>query len=84
MRCCPPDDAFDAVACGNVLKHVFNIGAVLQQVARLLRPGGLFMFDTINRVPLTSLVTVALAENVPGLLPPGTDVYSMFIKPAES
>lgn len=84
MRRCPPDDAFDAVACVDVLKHVFNIGAVLQQVARILRLGGRFMFDTINRDPLASLVTVALAKNVPGLLPPGSDVASMFIKPAES
>ena len=84
MRHCPLDDTFDTVACVDVLKRVFSIGAVLQQVARILHCGGLFMFDRINRDPLASLVTVALAANVLRLLPPGTDVVSTFIKPAES
>ena len=78
-----PDTAFDAVICVDVLEHVSDLSAVLTQVARVLRPGGVFLFDTINRNPLARFVTVALAERVLKLLPPGTHDPAMFIKPTE-
>ena len=80
-----PYDAasFDAVVCVDVLEHVSDLGMVLAQVARVLRPGGLFLFDTINRNLLARLVTITLAENVLHLLPRGTHDPAMFIKPPE-
>lgn len=74
---------FDAVVCVDVLEHVSDLNAVLGQVARVLRPGGIFLFDTINRSLLARFVTVTLAENLLRLLPPGTHDPAMFIKPEE-
>lgn len=80
----PYDDAsFDAVVCVDVLEHVSDLNMVLAEVARTLRPGGLFLFDTINRNPLARLATVTVAEDVLRLLPRGTHDPAMFIKPAE-
>lgn len=75
--------AFDAIVCVDVLEHVADLGMVLAQVARVLRPGGLFLFDTINRNALARLVTITLAEDVLRLLPRGTHDPSKFIKPVE-
>lgn len=80
-----PYDAasFDAVVCVDVLEHVADLKKVLSEVERTLRPGGLFLFDTINRTPLAQLATITIAENVLRLLPRGTHDPAMFIKPAE-
>ncbi|MCR9085921.1 MAG: bifunctional 2-polyprenyl-6-hydroxyphenol methylase/3-demethylubiquinol 3-O-methyltransferase UbiG [Rhodobacteraceae bacterium] len=78
-----PEDAFDHVVCVDVLEHVSDLPRVLAEVARVLKPGGLFLFDTINRNPLARFATITMAENVLGLLPRGTHDPAMFIKPGE-
>lgn len=37
-----PDASFNAVLCINVLEHIFNYNAVMQEVYRILKPGGYF------------------------------------------
>jgi len=75
--------SFDAVVCVDVLEHVQDLDRVLAEVARVLRPGGLFLFDTINRNPVARLATITVAEDVLRLLPKGTHDPDMFIKPKE-
>ncbi|MFN3663644.1 bifunctional 2-polyprenyl-6-hydroxyphenol methylase/3-demethylubiquinol 3-O-methyltransferase UbiG [Yoonia sp.] len=80
----PYDHAsFDAVVCVDVLEHVADLEKVLAGVARILRPGGLFLFDTINRNPLARFATITMAEDILRLLPRGTHDPTMFIKPRE-
>lgn len=76
-------EGFDAVVCVDVLEHVADVDKVLAEVARVLRPGGLFLFDTINRNPLSWFATITVAENILGLLPRGTHDPRLFIKPHE-
>jgi SAM-dependent methyltransferase len=38
-----PDDSFDAVCCISVLEHTGNYGQILDEFARVLRPGGLLV-----------------------------------------
>jgi 2-polyprenyl-6-hydroxyphenyl methylase/3-demethylubiquinone-9 3-methyltransferase len=75
--------SFDAVVCVDVLEHVADLNKVLSEVARTLRPGGLFLFDTINRTLLARLATITVAEDVLRLLPRGTHDPAMFIRPTE-
>ncbi len=77
------DASFDAVVCVDVLEHVADLGQVLREVTRVLRPGGLFLFDTINRNPISSFATITMAEDFLRLLPRGTHDPAMFIKPDE-
>ncbi len=74
---------FDTVVCVDVLEHVADLHKVLAEVTRVLRPGGLFLFDTINRNPLARLATITIAEDVLRLLPRGTHDPAKFIKPHE-
>lgn len=78
-----PDGSFDAVVCVDVLEHVTDLQKVLDETARVLKPGGLFLFDTINRNLLSRLAVITMAEDVLGLLPKGTHDPAMFIKPKE-
>lgn len=74
---------FDAIVCVDVLEHVADLNRVLAEVARVLRPGGVFLFDTINRNLFSRLATVTLAEDILRLLPRGTHDPALFIKPHE-
>lgn len=55
-----PERTFDLVFSDNVLEHLADPGAVFAEVARVLKPGGLFLFKTPNRhhyMPLISQLT---------------------------
>ncbi|MEE4295740.1 MAG: bifunctional 2-polyprenyl-6-hydroxyphenol methylase/3-demethylubiquinol 3-O-methyltransferase UbiG [Wenzhouxiangella sp.] len=77
------DQHFDAVVCVDVLEHVADLRQVIREVNRVLVPGGLFLFDTINRNLLSRFATITVAEDILRLLPRGTHDPEMFIKPAE-
>ena len=77
------DEAFDAVVCVDVLEHVSDLFRVLAEIERVLKPGGVFLFDTINRNLFSKLATITIAENVLRLLPKGTHDPELFIKPVE-
>ena len=45
------DASFDVVYCCDVLEHVNEVRQVIAETARVLRPGGIYLSDTINRDP---------------------------------
>jgi ubiquinone biosynthesis O-methyltransferase len=77
------DSAVDIVVCVDVLEHVDDLDAVIGEIRRVLKPGGLFLFDTINRTWLSKLVYIVLGEIVLRLGPRGTHDPALFIKPEE-
>lgn len=75
--------SFDVVTCLEMLEHVTEPDAIIDDCARLLRPGGQVFFSTINRSPKAWLFAIAGAEYALGLLPPGTHTYGQFLRPSE-
>src|SRR5579883_677633 len=76
--------SFHTVVCLDVLEHVKNLGATIAEIARVLAPGGVFVFDTINRTFLAKLALIWYGEHFPsGGLVPGLHNYEQFIKPSE-
>lgn len=73
----------DCVVCVDVLEHVESVDRVLDEVRRVLKPGGIFLFDTINRTSLATFILVRLGESMVGGLPRGTHDPAKFIRPAE-
>lgn len=69
--------------CVDVLEHVGYLTKVLAEMARVLKPGGLFLFDTINRNLLSCFATITIAEDTLRLLPKGTHDPALFVRPAE-
>ncbi len=50
------DESFDMVYISHVLHHAYDVGAVLAEAYRVLRPGGcLFVIETIDDSPLMRL-----------------------------
>ncbi len=77
------DTTFDAVVCVDVLEHVGDLHKTIAEISRVLRPGGWFCFDTINRTWQSKLVMIWLLENVLRQIPPGVHDWRKFITPAE-
>jgi 2-polyprenyl-6-hydroxyphenyl methylase / 3-demethylubiquinone-9 3-methyltransferase len=82
----PVDDASaDIVYCVDVLEHVQDLDAVVSETARVLKPGGLYLYDTINRTRLSKLVVIKLAQEwaVTACVPANLHDWDQFITPAE-
>jgi 2-polyprenyl-6-hydroxyphenyl methylase/3-demethylubiquinone-9 3-methyltransferase len=76
-------ESFD-VACGmDFLEHVEDPRRVIQEVARVLRPSGLFFFHTFNRNPLAWLVVIKGVEWFVRNTPRDLHVLRLFLKPEE-
>jgi 2-polyprenyl-6-hydroxyphenyl methylase / 3-demethylubiquinone-9 3-methyltransferase len=80
---CLADASVDAVVCVDVLEHVPSVPSVLAECARVLRPGGWLLFDTINRTWLARVIVVWVLEGLVRSIPRGTHDWRMFITPAE-
>jgi len=74
---------FDVVTCMEMLEHVPEPASVVTACHRLVKPGGLVFFSTLNRNPKSYLFAIIGAEYLLHLLPQGTHDYAKFIRPAE-
>jgi 2-polyprenyl-6-hydroxyphenyl methylase/3-demethylubiquinone-9 3-methyltransferase len=80
-----PTCAFDHVACCDVLEHVDDLGTVIGEIARVLKPGGTFLFDTVNRTLVSWLFMIKVAQDwrFTAWEAPRTHIWSKFVKPKE-
>lgn len=77
------DACFDAVLCMEVLEHIDNPGAVVAEAARVLRPGGLFIFSGPNRTVLNRIGLLVIAQDLLGVVPRGTHQWHRLLRPAD-
>ncbi|HEY0651101.1 bifunctional 2-polyprenyl-6-hydroxyphenol methylase/3-demethylubiquinol 3-O-methyltransferase UbiG [Phenylobacterium sp.] len=74
---------FDVILNMEVIEHVADPAAYLQDCARLLKPGGLMIVATLNRT-LKALVLAKIgAEYILRWLPVGAHDWNKFLKPQE-
>ena len=76
-------DCFDAVICVDVLEHVQSIAATVTEISRVLQPGGLFCFDTINRTWQSRWQMIWLLEDLLRQIPRGIHDWQKFVPPKE-
>jgi 2-polyprenyl-6-hydroxyphenyl methylase/3-demethylubiquinone-9 3-methyltransferase len=75
--------SFDAVVAADVLEHLPDLPAAVTELARVLAPGGSFVFDTVNRTFWSWFTGVFGLEQVLRMVPRGTHDWRLFIRPAE-
>lgn len=76
------DGSCAVVVAGELLEHVADPDRVIAEAARLLRPGGLLVGDTINATAVARLALVRVGERVPGLVPRGIHDPDLFCPPS--
>jgi 2-polyprenyl-6-hydroxyphenyl methylase / 3-demethylubiquinone-9 3-methyltransferase len=74
---------YKLISCLEMLEHVPDPAAIVQNCADALDDNGTLFLSTINRTPLAFAGMVVGAEYILNWLPKGTHTYSKFIKPSE-
>jgi 2-polyprenyl-6-hydroxyphenyl methylase/3-demethylubiquinone-9 3-methyltransferase len=79
------DSSFDLAYCCDVLEHVDDVEQVVRETARVLRPGGVYLYDTINRTLRSRLIMIKLFQEweSTAFMEPNLHDWKMFIKPRE-
>lgn len=79
------DNLFDCVFCCDVLEHVRDLPRVIAEISRVIKPGGIFFYDTLNRTFVSKVVAIKIWQEWKrwAFMPPNLHVWKMFIKPDE-
>jgi 2-polyprenyl-6-hydroxyphenyl methylase/3-demethylubiquinone-9 3-methyltransferase len=78
-----PDRSVDRIVCVDALEHVEDLARSCREIARVLVPEGVFLFDTVNRTRLSRWMMIGLFERLLPVLPRGTHDPAKFIRPTE-
>ena len=76
-------ESYDVVTCMEMLEHVPSPDYIIAECAKLIKPGGIAFFSTLNRNIKSYTLGVVAAEYLLNLVPKGTHDFKKFIQPAE-
>src|SRR4051794_16648257 len=76
-------ERFDAVLALEIVEHVADRDRFLMALARLVKPGGIFVGATLNRTARSFALAIVGAESLLRWLPPGTHDWNRFVRPSE-
>ncbi|MGW2326040.1 methyltransferase domain-containing protein [Streptomyces sp. NPDC001700] len=79
------DASFDLAYYADTFEITPDLHRVLAEAARLLRPGGVLVYDTVNRTPLSRLVYLGAFQRLPltRIMPPGRYSAARLRTPAD-
>lgn len=78
-----PSGEFDAVVISDVLEHLLDLRSACKEAARVLKPGGVIVFDTIHRTPVSWIVSILGAEYIVRIIDKGSHDWRLFVQPSE-
>jgi 2-polyprenyl-6-hydroxyphenyl methylase/3-demethylubiquinone-9 3-methyltransferase len=80
-----PDASFDLVYCADTFEITEDLDAVVGEAARVLRPGGVLVYDTVNRTLPGRAVYLGAFQAVrfTRIMPPGRYAVGRLRPPAE-
>lgn len=78
-----PEGCFDGVVMADVLEHLYDLPAAVAQAWRVLRPGGVLVFDTVNRTFASYVLAIAVAQEGLRMVPSDTHDWRLFVQPQE-
>lgn len=76
-------ERYDVLTCMEMLEHVPSPEYIIAECAKLVKPGGMAFFSTLNRNFKSYALGVFAAEYILNLVPKGTHDFKKFIRPAE-
>lgn len=79
----PDAPTYDVITLLEVVEHVPDVGGLMQEAAKRLRPGGILIASTLNRTLKSYALAIIGAEYVLRWLPRGTHDWEKFVTPDE-
>lgn len=79
----PDAPSYDVITLLEVVEHVPDVGGLIREAAKRLKPGGLLIASTLNRTLKAYALAIIGAEYVLRWLPRGTHDWEKFVTPAE-
>ena len=76
-----PDGVADLVVAGEIFEHVDDVEGVVAEIARVLKPGGTLVCDTINDTWFARFTLVTVGERMPGGPPARCHDPRLFVAP---
>lgn len=76
-----PDGCADVVVAGEILEHVYDLPGTVAELARVLRPGGTIVLDTIAATRWARFSLVTVGERLPGGPPRHLHDPALFVDP---
>ena len=77
------DQQFNVVLALEIIEHVTDPAAFVESISKLVKPGGIAIFSTLNRNPKSFLLGIIAAEYILRWVPKGTHSWKKFIRPSE-
>lgn len=76
---------FDIALCCDVLEHVDDIERVIAEISRVLKTGGIFFYDTINRTFASKIAVIKVMQewSSTAFVPRNAHDWNKFIRPTE-
>ena len=74
------DAVADVVVAGEIFEHVRDLDGMVAEIARVMKPGGTLVCDTLSDSRLSKFVMVTLAERLP-FVPAGIHDPDLFVSP---
>lgn len=79
----PDEPTYDVITLLEVVEHVPDVGAMVAEAAKRLKPGGILLGSTLNRTLKAYALAIVGAEYVLRWLPKGTHEWNKFVTPDE-
>ncbi len=74
---------YDVVLALEIVEHVADLPFFVETAAKLVKPGGLIVFSTLNRTPRSFALGIVAAEYLLRWVPRGTHQWKKFVRPSE-
>nr|CCC93015.1 putative 3-demethylubiquinone-9 3-methyltransferase [Trypanosoma congolense IL3000] len=74
---------FDLVVASEVMEHVDDAAAFLEDICAAVKPGGVVVISTIDKSIFTAIAYILVAEHMTHMVEPGTHDWVKFIPPRD-
>lgn len=78
-----PEGSVDAIICSDVVEHLFDLPAAFSAISKILKPEGLFSFDTINRTPTSYYLTIWILQVILKAMQGDAHDHRLYVTPEE-
>ncbi len=78
-----PSHTVDGVIAADIFEHLHDLPRAVSEISRILKPGGVLAFDTVNRTWLSLIGAIWVVQRWLRVMPVQIHNWRMFITPRE-